>query len=126
MAPVGWKIMATWCSVHTCCANPPSNYVSTDICALLTALAGVVRSANLGPDHGSPLRNPAQRLAQVPAAANERHRVVVLVDVVHLVSRRQYLMVEHQSTRQQHHRVMKLPPFQSGHCVWHLCKVCDC
>ena len=39
----------------------------------------------LGPDHRRALVDPAERLAEVPAAAHERHLEGVLVDVVRLV-----------------------------------------
>ena len=45
----------------------------------------------LGPDHRRALGDPAQRLAQVAAAAHERHLELVLVDVALLVGRRQDL-----------------------------------
>ena len=41
----------------------------------------------LGADHGRPLRDPAQRLAEVGGAAHEGHLEVPLVDVVGLVGR---------------------------------------
>jgi hypothetical protein len=46
---------------------------------------------HLGADHGCTLCHAAQGLAQVAAAAHKRHREVVLVDVVDLVSGRQHL-----------------------------------
>src|SRR5439155_943254 len=45
----------------------------------------------LGPDHGRTLANPAQRLAEVAAAADEGDLEGVFVDVVLLVGRRQHL-----------------------------------
>jgi hypothetical protein len=45
----------------------------------------------LGPDHGGPLADAPQRLAQIAAAADERHREVVLPDVVFLVGGGQHL-----------------------------------
>ncbi len=44
----------------------------------------------LGADHGCALVDAAERLAQVAAAAHERHLEGVLVDVVVLVGRRQH------------------------------------
>jgi len=46
---------------------------------------------SLGPDHGGALGDPAERLTQVAAAADEGHLEAVLVDVVLLVGRRQHL-----------------------------------
>ena len=43
------------------------------------------------PDHGRALVDASQRLAEIPAAANERHLESMLVDVVHLVGRREHL-----------------------------------
>ena len=45
----------------------------------------------LGPDHRRALADAAQRLAEVAAAAHERHLELVLVDVVLLVGRGQHL-----------------------------------
>ena len=45
----------------------------------------------LGADHRRTLADPPQGLAQVAAAADERHPELVLVDVVLLVGRRQHL-----------------------------------
>lgn len=44
------------------------------------------RPSHLGADHGGTLSDAAQGLAQVAAAAHERHLEVVLVDVVDLIS----------------------------------------
>ncbi len=54
------------------------------------------RLGHLGADHGGALRDAPQRLAQVPAAAYERHLEVVLIDVVHVVRRRQHLAAHQQ------------------------------
>ena len=45
----------------------------------------------LSPDHGRPLADAAERLAQIPAAADEGHREVVLPDVVLLIGGGQHL-----------------------------------
>ena len=45
----------------------------------------------LGPDHGGALGDAPERLAQVPAAADEGDLERPLVDVVLLVGGRQYL-----------------------------------
>ena len=45
----------------------------------------------LGADHRRALGDPAQRLAQVGRAADERHLERPLVDVVRLVGRREHL-----------------------------------
>ena len=45
----------------------------------------------LGPDHGRPFADPPQCLAEIPTAADERDREVVLPDVVLFVGRRQDL-----------------------------------
>ena len=45
----------------------------------------------LGPHHRGALVDPAQRLAEVPAAAHERDLEGVLVDVVALVGRGEHL-----------------------------------
>jgi hypothetical protein len=45
----------------------------------------------LGPDHGGPFPEAAQRLAQVATAAHEGHGEGVLVDVVLLIGRGQDL-----------------------------------
>jgi hypothetical protein len=47
----------------------------------------------LGADHSGPLSNPAQGLAKVAAATNERHLEVVLVDVMNLIRWSEHLVV---------------------------------
>ena len=67
--------------------------ISSSTCAHVAHRLDDVAGAGLalGADHRRALADAAQRLAQVAAAADERHLERVLVDVVRLVGRRQHL-----------------------------------
>ena len=68
-------------------------------------------------DHRRALGDAAQRLAQVGGAADERHGELVLVDVVHLVGRREHLGLVDvvDAERLQHLRLDEVPDPRLGH-----------
>ncbi len=97
--------------------------VSAFICArhlaqVLDRVDDVARSRlALRPDHRGAFADAAERLAEVPAAADERDLVVVLVDVVLLVGRRQDLALvdEVDLERLEDPRLGEVPDAALGH-----------
>ena len=71
----------------------------------------------LGADHRRALADAAQRLAEVAAAAHERHLEVVLVDVVLLVGRGEHLALvdEVHAERLEHLRLGEVADAALGH-----------
>jgi len=73
------------------CHLAPRHTLHPDTVAMLERHKLGRLNTHLGANHGGPLGNTAQGLTKVAAAAQNGNLEVVLVDVVHLISRSEHL-----------------------------------
>jgi len=79
------------CLISGCDRVQSGLFSFLDLALTVLDLAVNVLRNHLGADHGGALGDAAERLPEVAAPVHERHVVLVLVDVVHVIGRRENL-----------------------------------